>query len=62
MQAVRNIDLNVNADKTESMCFKQVESILTFSWKPLQLEDQFTYLIYRKWCENARKKHMEDYC
>ena len=44
---------NINADKTEFMCFKQDGVILTLSGKSLKLADQFnipqhSYLIYRK--------------
>ena len=36
-QAARGIGLNVNADKTEFMCFKQGEVIFTFKSRPLKV-------------------------
>ena len=42
-QAVGGIDLHVNTNKTEFMCFKQ-GTITTLNSKPLKFVDQFTYL------------------
>ena len=39
-----NIDLHVNADKTEYMCFNQRGHISTQNACSLKLEDKFTYL------------------
>ena len=38
------IGINVNAIKTEFMCFKQEGTIFNLSGSPLKLVDQFTYL------------------
>ena len=43
-QAARGIDLYVNSDKNESMCFKQDGTISTLNGKHLKLGDQFKYL------------------
>ena len=40
-QAIGSIDLYVNANKTESMCFEQNGAISTFNGKPLKLIDKF---------------------
>ena len=43
-QAVVDINLYVNENKTEYMFFKQKRTISTLRSKPLKLVDQFTYL------------------
>ena len=43
-QAVRDIRLYMNSDKTEFTCFKQEVAIFTLSGMPLKLLDQFIYL------------------
>ena len=43
-QAAGCIDLYVNANKTEYMCYKPKGAISTLSRKPLELVNQFTYL------------------
>ena len=43
-QAAGGIDLHVNADKTEYMCFNQKGDISTLMCGPLKLVDKFTYL------------------
>ena len=43
-QAAGGIDLHVNADKTEYMCFNQRGNISTLKGGPLKLVDKFTYL------------------
>ena len=42
--AAVGIDLHVNADKTEYMCFNQRGDISTRNGGPLKLVDKFTYL------------------
>ena len=42
-RAAVGIDLNVNADKTEYMCFKQRGDISTLNGSSLKLVDKFTY-------------------
>ena len=42
-QAASGIDLQVNADKTEYMCFNQRGDISTLMGRPLKLMDKFTY-------------------
>ena len=43
-QTVRDMDLNINSNKTEFMCFNQVGAISSLNGKPLKLVDDFTYL------------------
>ena len=43
-QAVAGIGLNVNAHKTEYMCFNQTGDISTLDGTSLKLVDKFTYL------------------
>ena len=43
-RAAGGIDLYVNADKTEYMCFNQGGDIFTLKGGPLKLVDKFTYL------------------
>ena len=43
-QTARSIGLYVNANKTDSMRFKQEGTIFTLSGKALKLVDQFAYL------------------
>ena len=43
-QAARGIDLHVNANKTEYMCFKREGTISILSDRPLKLVDKFTYI------------------
>ena len=42
-RATSGIDLHVNADKTEYMCFNQIGDISTLKSGPLKLVDKFTY-------------------
>ena len=42
-QAATGIDLHVNADNTEYMCFNQRGDISTLKGGPLKLVDKFTY-------------------
>ena len=42
-RAAAGIDLHVNADKTEYMCFNQRGDISTLKGGPLKLEDKITY-------------------
>ena len=42
-QPVGGIDLHVNADKTEYMCFNQRGDITTLKGGPLKLVDKFPY-------------------
>ena len=42
--AAAGIDLHVNADKTECMCFNQTGDIFTLTSSSLKLDDKFTYL------------------
>ena len=43
-RAAASIDLHVNADKTEYICFNQRDGISTLKGEPLKLVDKFTYL------------------
>ena len=43
-QVTKVIDLYMNTDKTEFMCFRQDDAISTLNNKPLELIDHFTYL------------------
>ena len=43
-QAARDIDLYMNSDKTEFICFHQDDTISSLNDKPLKLVDQITYL------------------
>ena len=43
-QAAGGINLHVNANKREFMCFNQEGAISTLKGNPLKLVDQFTYL------------------
>ena len=43
-QAARGIDLYMNLDKTEFMCFKQAGAISALNGRPLKLVNPFTYL------------------
>ena len=43
-QATAGIDLNVNAHKTEYMCFNQIGDISTLDGSSLKLLDKFNYL------------------
>ena len=43
-QAAGSIGLNVNANKTEFMCFEQGGAISASGGKPLKLVDQFVFL------------------
>ena len=43
-QASAGIDLNINAHKTEYMCFNQTGDIFTLDGSSLKLLDKFTYL------------------
>ena len=43
-RAAAGIGLNVNAHKTEYMCYNQTEDISTLEGTPLKLVDKFTYL------------------
>ena len=43
-RAAGDIGLQVNADKTEDMCYKQRGDISTLKGGPLKLVDKFTYL------------------
>ena len=43
-QAVGGIGLNVNADKTEFMCFNQRGDLSTLNGRSLKLVDKFTYI------------------
>ena len=46
--AAGGIDLHVNADKTEYICFNQRGKISTLKGGPLKLVDKFTYLGNRE--------------
>ena len=43
-RAAADIDLHVNAHKTEYMCYNQTGNIATLDWASLKLVDKFTYL------------------
>ena len=43
-RAAASIGLQVNAPKTEYMCFKQTDNIFTLNEYSLKLVDKFTYL------------------
>ena len=43
-ETAEGINLNVNANKTESLCFKQEGTVFIFSGKSLKIIEQFTYL------------------
>ena len=43
--AAAGIDLHVNTDKRECICFNQRGDISTLKGSPLKLVDKFTYLV-----------------
>ena len=44
-QAAGGINLHVNANKTENMCFKREGAIFTLNGGPLKLVDKFTHFV-----------------
>ena len=59
---ILKIRLNVNANKTELMCFKQEGAITTLSGWAVKLVDQFIHLIYWKWCQHTPNDGVLYYC
>ena len=56
-QAAESIGLNVNANSTEYMCFKQNEWILTLIIGPVHIYWQ-QHLI-KKWCQHTSSEGVE---
>ncbi len=56
-RAAAGISLNVNAHKTEYMCFNQTGDISTLNGSSLKLVNKFTYLGSSRLIDGDRHRH-----